>query len=275
MNTDIPRQSIPIPPLPPIPEPPETPYPTDPEELRRFSPISLGDWLTACQNADVPLVPAERVATIEREDYLSFDQPGEHRQRLIYALNQVRSASLPDHMVRFDCCSGLDIKYRLAKGEPHWRKEFSELILDDPRTFDIILEYPRPTIPIWRRPWIRPQIIENYPVEYRAYVYDGAIAGISNYYPQRELPSFPEQLAAVREYTAKLIGALKPPFLWHLVQTEQRVSPGGLDFTADYIVTANGNMLFLEGGPSHETGAHPCCFKPNSIDRVALKNRNG
>ena len=32
-------------------------------------------------------------------------------------------------------------------------------------------------------------------------------------------------------------------------------------------------MLFLEGGPPAELGAHPCCFAGDEIEGVALKDR--
>ena len=44
--------------------------------------------------------------------------------------------------------------------------------------------------------------------------------------------------------------------------------------TADFTATAEG-MLFLEGGPPHELGAHPCCFREGRISGVALEDRNG
>ena len=34
-------------------------------------------------------------------------------------------------------------------------------------------------------------------------------------------------------------------------------------------------MLFLEGGPSHRMGAHPCCFAPNGIEGYALEPQEG
>ena len=34
-------------------------------------------------------------------------------------------------------------------------------------------------------------------------------------------------------------------------------------------------ILFLEGGPPHELGAHLCCFREGRISGVALEDRNG
>ena len=44
--------------------------------------------------------------------------------------------------------------------------------------------------------------------------------------------------------------------------------------TMDFLVTQQDEVLFLEGGPSHRHGAHPCCFEPGHIDGIALEDRN-
>ena len=70
----------------------------------------------------------------------------------------------------------------------------------------------------------------------------------------------------------------KTPFLWHsdprLTEFRKSHDPDGVHFTADFIVTGKDEILFLEGGPPHELGAHPCCFQPGEIQGVALENRN-
>ncbi len=70
----------------------------------------------------------------------------------------------------------------------------------------------------------------------------------------------------------------KTPFLWHsdprLTEFRKSHDPDGVHFTADFIVTSKDEILFLEGGPPHELGAHPCCFQPGEIQGVALENRN-
>ena len=47
-----------------------------------FCPVSLGDWLELCRQAQVPHVAAEKVTEIRRDDYLMFDTQGPHRDRL-------------------------------------------------------------------------------------------------------------------------------------------------------------------------------------------------
>ena len=162
---------------------------------------------------------------------------------------------------------------RLANGESWWRPGFGDIIVDEPRAFDILLEYPRSKVPVWRRPWTSQFVLDSYPVEYRAFVLDGRIAGISNYYPQRPLYEDTHHIDKVRQLTEKLIHAVKAPFQWPLSPVPDDIDPAGVHFTADFIVTANATT-FLEGGPPHEMGAHPCCFRPFEISGVALEDRN-
>ena len=240
----------------------------------RFCPISLGDWLELCRQAGVPHVPAERICDLLRDDCLSFDVPGDHRERLRAAFREMERARLPGHMMRFDCCASLEVKISLSQGEWEWKPGFCRVDLDDPRAFDILFEYPRPRTPVWIRPWAPAIVIDGYPVEYRAFVRDGKVLGISSYYPQRPLPEFPDQIQEVRDHTEKLIGAVRPPFQWRLKPSLRGLDGDGVHFTADFIATAEG-VIFLEGGPPHELGAHPCCFSPGEISVVALEDRNG
>ena len=245
----------------------------DNEQAGRFCPISLGDWLDLSRKTGIPHVGAEKVATLLREDCLSFDTQGEHQERLTEAFLKIQASKKPFHMMRFDCCSGLEIKHRLAQGQPDWNPEFNNIILDDPRAFDIILEYPREELPVWSRPWTSPMVYGNHPVEYRAFVRDGEIAGISSYYPQRPLIEFKGHLDTVREYTTRLAEAAPTPFLWPMCYRPDSISADGVHFTADFMATPDG-ILFLEGGPPHEMGAHPCCFQPGRIEGIALADRN-
>ena len=242
----------------------------------RFCPVSLGDWLELCGEAGVPHVPAELVATMLRDDCLAFDTRGEHQERLVSALEALQEAKLENHMMRMDPASGIEIKHRLSIGEPEFRPEFQEIILDDPRLFDILFEYPREEVPVWRRPWVDAMRHQGYPVEYRAFVRDSTLLGISNYYPQRPLPEFPAHLEAVRRYTQALIESVKPPFLWHTAHglMDGTLDAAGIHFTADFLVTVQDEVLFLEGGPPHELGAHPCCFEPGNIQGIELRDRN-
>ena len=86
-------------------------------EAPRFCPVSLGDWMEVCRQAGLQHVPALRVTEIRKEDYLLFDRPGEHRDRLGEAWKAINAARLDNRMMRLDCGSSADIKRRTAQGE--------------------------------------------------------------------------------------------------------------------------------------------------------------
>ena len=269
------RRILRLPPSPPAPIPHPIP---DSSDTSRFCPISLGDWLALCQRTGVPYVPAERLATIQSSDWAAFDTPGEHQDRLLTAWRQVNDNLRPDHMIRFDFCAPIEVKFRLGSGMPDFHSDMTQLVLDDPRAYDILSEFPREEIPIWQRPWTAAAIIDDYPVEYRTFVRDGHILGISSYYPQRLLPRNDVHLDTVRDITLTLSQNVQPPFLWPNTYTKpaffKRHSPDDVHFTADFLVDTQDKVLFLEGGPPHELGAHPCCFKQGNIQGIALANWN-
>ena len=242
----------------------------------RFCPVSLGDWIKLCQQHGVPHVPAEQVARVIREDCLYFETPGEHQQRLSDQWQKMEEAQLDRHMLRMDFASTLEIKISLSKGETAFRPEFGHIQLDDPRLFDLMMEYPRDSIPVWRRPWIDAMLQDGYPVEYRAFVRDGTLQGISSYYPQRPLPQFYSHQITVRHMTRTLAYHATPPFLWNSTHRLHNtdLDLAGVHFTADFIVNQDNKVLFLEGGPPHELGAHMCCFRPGEIGGIALTDRN-
>ena len=244
----------------------------------RFCPVSLGDWLSLCEEAKVPYVPAEKVAEFLRDDCLAFDQDRPDVQgRLRAVYEKLQAARQVDYMMRFDCCSVAEVKYRLGQGEPEWREEFLDLPIDDMRGFDIIFEYPREVLPVWKRPWMATQIVDAYPVEFRVFVQDGKVAGVSSYYPQRPLPEDGQHYlwASVASGLAHRLADTarsRVPFEWH--NTFGKYPADGVHFTADFLVTLDARVLFLEGGPPHELGAHPCCFRPGEIEGVAFADRN-
>ncbi len=249
--------------------------------INSFCPVSLGDWLQVCAAANVPYVPAQQITEVRKDDYLSWTDEGPVRDRLMAVYAQMGEVAVKDYMVRYDCCSSTELKYALAHGKPEWSEEFCYLTLDDPRVYAIVEEYPREVIPVWQRPWVKASVIDGYPVEYRVFVKDAMIVGISNYYPQRPLPYNREHMDAVRVYTLRLLRALidfDSAFQWHsgfaFVAGRDKMNLNGVHFSADFIVSEAGDVSFLEGGPPHELGAHECCFRENEIEGLALSNRN-
>ena len=261
-----------------IPDPPQLPE-IEPlpitSETANFCPVSLTDWINLCQRTGVPHIPAEYVTTINRTDWLMFDTPGEHEDRLQRARSDVAQARKPNHMLRYDFCAPLEVKARLSSGNPGFHPDMAELIFDDPRAYDILFEFPREAVPVYQRPWIQAFMDNAFPVEYRVFVQDGHIRGISNYYPQRPLAHDASHINQLTEMTNLLATNLTPPFLWNhsplgIRFLDNPAQRNGVHFTADYLMTRQGELLFIEGGPPHELGAHPCCFPPGRIDGLAL-----
>ena len=248
------------------------------EETSRFCPISLEDWIYIAEKSNIPYVPVKLIAELNRWDCLMFETDGEHQNRLRDTFKVIKESAANNCMTRYDFCSSGEIKYKLSIGSHNWIESFNYLMIDDPRSFDLLLEYPRERIPVWQRPWIDAAIIDNYPVEYRVYIYDGKIQGISNYYLQRPLPKNDIHLEKIKKYTNSIIENIKTPFLWNDVpfwfSFKESNDVLGCHCTIDFIVDKNDNILLLEDGPPHELGAHPCCFQPFQIEGIALSNRN-
>lgn len=223
--------------------------------------VSLGDWLDLCRAQGVPYVPADLVGTIEVADlWPVFDGERTEGADRLHALTQ--QAESADTMLRWDCCASIEVKHRLGSGRPEWDPSFTRMVVDDPRFADILFEWPEPTLRLWRRPWIPARVVDGWPVEFRVFVDQGHVIGVSSYYPQRPLPDDPWLPVAAR--AARIVERDLLP-----------AAPGA--FTADFLLTPDDDLLFLEGGPPHRLlgGAHPCCFVPGHTTGVALADRNG
>ena len=263
---------------------------TKPPGRDLFCPYSLGDWLTLCDEVEIPYIRAQEAALVECNDWRFFDQEGPHQDRLAAALKQMEAAVKSWHgdvMLRVaDIASGGWIKGAMAHEGPAWQEQFALFSYDDPRLYDMLNNWPRTVMPIWMRPWAEAEIVDGFPVEYRAYIEDGKVAGISSYYPQRPLRQNTEELMMVRASSITLAEVLleRLPFQWPAhysfpsldsLRLPELREDRGCAFTVDWLVEAvTGRVLFLEGGPPHDRGAHPCCFKPGEIEGVALVDRN-
>ena len=88
-------------------------------------------------------------------------------------------------------------------------------------------------------------VATKYPVEFRAFAFPSGIA-VSSYYTRRPLPAAYEEIAIqVRHLTERLAAYSPLP-----------------SFSADFLLTLEGNLLFLEGGLGFTRGGlvNPCCF---------------
>ena len=240
------------------------------KDQKGFNTVSLGAWLDVCKAAGVEAVPASEIARIEIENLMvALDNPESTEEtdatRALKAFwTKIEEAKKPHTMIRWDCCTCTEVKYRLSTGRPEWHPDLLDCFyIDDPRAVDIIFEYPDSVIAAWSRPWMRARILDGYPVEYRVFVEDDEIVGVSSYYPQRPLPDSPEvreDVAACLLETSKLIAALPTP-LKYPGWLERPLSPDSRSFTADFMRLEDGRLLYLEGGPPFGAATHPCCFE--------------
>ena len=236
----------------------------------RRATVPLGPWIALCERTGVPYVPAEFGPLFPmREAYAALDagpgsDPREIAPTLMAAFDWLRDrrnspeATFSPHMARWECCSGDDVKYQMGTGSGY-SADFVGLMLDDPRFFDCTVG--EETRMVWR-PWVAAWSIDNYPVEFRVYADGGGLIGVSSYYPQRPLP---ETYLVIRaaERATQLAGDLWSAGTW----------PVGC--TADFLVSATGEVLFLEGGPPHAVdpfiSAHPCCFAAGKIGEPTFR----
>ena len=270
-------------------------YPKGSRQGRRegFCAYSLEDWLESAAAANVPMVPAKRLADFEKTDLLNHERDGPHQKRLDngYALCEAQRSLRT--MVRWDCCAPAWLKAELSEGElPSADDPRHRRLPIDARLLEALWDFPRLCVPAWERPWIgdRMKVEQGYPVEYRVFVLNGALQGISSYYPQRALRRNEAELDAVRTMVSALLKTISAPMEWDAGWDERtraremvakldgrKLEPeeptaDGIHFTADFVATTSG-VLLLEGGPPWWMGAHPCCFpaEHERIRGVALK----
>ena len=179
----------------------------------------------------------------------------------------------------------------------------------DTRLLDILNDWPRLHVPVLRRPWLTSIARHNgFPVEYRAFVRNGRVRAISAYYVQTPLLRDDAELRQVRLLASALADAMEPPYEWPIHARAEhaaaaiaekmepalplktgkagndRLDPGLPNCTMDFAVTTDhqdaataaedhhdtARVLFLEGGPPPEMGAHPCCFSKPPLEGVKL-----
>lgn len=244
-----------------------------------FNLVSLGAWLELAAANNVEAVPAVEVASAPVDLLLAgLDERDNQEIMDLYARMNVASRS--NTMMRWDVCAPYDLKANLSDGNAAWQPDYARPpFLDDPRAFDLLYEFPDPVMRIWQRPWVKVAQHEGWPIEYRVFVFDSRIIGISNYYPQRGLPNTESVTSDIRQclaMTERLVRNLPLPVRF----------PGGphaswptdeKSFTADFMRLEDGRIVYLEGGPPFGAGAHPCCFPPQLPwnPSIALEKHEG
>ena len=224
-----------------------------------FNIVSLDAWLKLAAQCHIPHVPAEKIATVSVDTLLG--EPNNPAQVKLMA--ELDAAKMPNTILRWDVCASYEVKASMSAGRCGWSEDFNKYFhCHEPRTLDLIYEYPAEEMPIWRRPWVEAAIIERYPVEYRAIVHKGRVWGVSNYYIQRPLVDTSEvraDVGVVIAFTRRLLKAMPLPLAFQ--SHADGLDPNIKAFTADFMRLTSGEIVFLEAGPPiFEGGADPCCF---------------
>lgn len=248
--------------------------------------LSLGDWLGAAVAAGVTYVDAELIAEAQTDDVRKFDWDEPARNERLRALWQtIKAADRPDSILRWDICSSGSVKAAMSQpgagSRPRMWKGTPSVEFDDPRLQDVIDDWRHPTLRIWRRPWVRAAIVNGYPVEFRVFVRDDQVVGISSYYPQRPLSiAWRPVIDKVEWLARRLIAAAGRMSHWRIADCG--LDPDRLHCTLDFLVEPDPHQdaafpIFLEGGPPHVAGswgAASCCFREGEVRGVALRDLN-
>jgi|SRR5690606_33895238 len=84
-----------------------------------FIGVSLGAWLEEVRAAGIPHVPATQIFMLDRMDYLRFDDPRRCSQTKLAELEAVVNSTPKDHMVRWDACADIGLKFAMGEGAAH------------------------------------------------------------------------------------------------------------------------------------------------------------
>lgn len=229
-----------------------------------FNATSLIQWLTFAREAGVAAVPAEVVAELPMNVLALFDGDQAHLvSEPLKALQKAIESAPEGYMLRWDCCSGISLKSAMHRNKKS-HQALTNIEIDDPRFFDIAFEYLDTAIPVLRRPWQDARYDGTHPVEYRVFVIDNQLAGISNYYMQRPLAlnlQIESELRATLEASQAIVSRINARGAYPWSQFfGNGFEEGKVSCTLDFIVAPGGQPMFLEGGPPFGAKAHPCCF---------------
>lgn len=242
-----------------------------------FNLLSLGEWLALARRVNVPAVPARFLTDLQIEDVF-FDSLKEGpRAYRIGQFEKSLAARPVDHVFRWDF--GAPERLRLLAGEAATPlPPVHRITLDDPALTEGIKSLPsaQKNIAVWSRPWAPVREERGLPVQYRAFVKNGQLQGISNRHPQRPLRESDRvlhDLKLVEIYTETMIAAQLRPL------ANLQVAAGDLDLnlmhgTLDFLSTLKG-LMFLDGGLPELPlgGADTCCFRGALVAGVALSPR--
>jgi hypothetical protein len=258
-----------------------------------FNGISLGNWLTVAARAGVPFIPARLLASASPTVIYAGVQGikmHEPQQSEFDAFMADLQWIKPGEMLRFDMCAAATIKARLSDGGPIQSGWFEEDLVKYPdvdgRIIHALLNYTFEYLPVFARPIIPLRMVEGdapdhplgrWPREWRVFVNEGRVTGVSNYYLQAPAKASESAAAAkAAELAQAMIGALIEAKSWpHHPRMEGVFNTEAVSCSLDFAEGPGGELVLVEGGPPHifspPWGAHPCCFTPGApLEGIAL-----
>lgn len=236
-----------------------------------FSAVSLKSWMEYALVANVPAVGAELVAEINVEEVLQFEYP-EISQQAMAALEEINSSLDENHMLRWESCAPSGVKFAMASAQSMRDVPLYDRALHpgDPRAFEILYQFPKEKVGIFKRPIVDPLLVDGYPVEFRVYINNSEVVAVSNYYPQMSLPETYANIDHAKlaiAYAKRILDAVKASG-FHVFY-EGNEPNDRIDASLDFMLLDNGRLVFLEGGPGYGFGAHPCCFYDPNANEVS------
>lgn len=246
-----------------------------------FNTLSLPGWLKVAELAGLPFIPAREILDAPIEDFTANVRDGEkhpfeaHDIAMTAALKQgemVRMENVAPGAIKSCMSRGHDMMSGVTRG---FEGRMGVDLFDD-RFYETFLDMSEHRVRGYARPIMASRKIDGifrdeagaWPTEFRVYVQDGAVVGVSNYYPQVTMS--PDAHAAPMLEAVDMARHLVTFMKKHdiLCDNPKYAAEGHIRCTLDFFQTEAGEVLLLEGGPEGLIAADPCCFFQNGAPRL-------
>jgi len=233
-----------------------------------FNAVSLLEWIKVVEKAGVPYIPAYVKTSVPIDVLIRHDEhhPGDaiHARKFYDDIADVK----PNHMLRWDCGASEKLKKAMHEAKGMYVEDVRHLTPADTRLFTLLTGYPGEEIAVVERPWILARSEDGRPVEYRVFIENNNITGISSYYVQRPIAvNMPELLDCINKADKIVKTCLRDALVPWALGYEKLFNAGQVSCTLDFLIEERtGKAIFIEAGPAFGAGAHPCCFEHNVIN---------
>lgn len=258
----------------------------------RFNLLSLPAWLALAKSADVPFVPARPLAETCVESFRRGLEVPEDQEAYDRFITEVKDNLWGQEMIRMEQVAPMEIKSELSRGSPMsngltqvndggvslnlYEDRYVATLAD--LGSDRVRAFARPIVSRHMVPGVFRDIEGSWAAEFRVFVENGQIVGISNYYTQIELAfeDFQTHIQAALIHAQAMIDEkarlrlgvgnhalahdIDPKFISEVRPSWVPDNWAPQDYTLDFLVVEDQRVVFLEGGPAGATAANPCCF---------------